>query len=116
MASFLYIVLRGMAIGLLISAPMGPIGMLCIQRTLNKGRWPAFFTGVGAALSDVGAGSICILPVPQEYRSLAFNSKRTSQYLLEGLCNRIPSHILQPAYSIFHNRSFCPLQLPVARI
>ena len=53
MASFLYIVLRGMAIGLLISAPMGPIGMLCIQRTLNKGRWPAFFTGVGAALSDL---------------------------------------------------------------
>ena len=27
--------------------------MLCIQRTLNKGRWPAFFTGVGAALSDL---------------------------------------------------------------
>ena len=146
MASFLYIVLRGMAIGLLISAPMGPIGMLCIQRTLNKGRWPAFFTGVGAALSDliyclltglclsfitdfvetnqlllqiIGSlvlAAFCILPVPQESRSLAFNSKRTSQYLLEGLCNRIPSHILQPAYSIFHNRSFCPLQLPVARI
>lgn len=32
---------------------MGPIGMLCIQRTLNKGRWPAFFTGIGAALSDL---------------------------------------------------------------
>lgn len=32
---------------------MGPIGMLCIQRTLNKGRWPAFFTGLGAALSDL---------------------------------------------------------------
>ena len=27
--------------------------MLCIQRTLNKGRWPAFFTGMGAALSDL---------------------------------------------------------------
>ena len=32
---------------------MGPIGMLVIQRTLNKGRKPAFFTGVGAALSDL---------------------------------------------------------------
>ena len=31
----------------------GAVGMLCIQRTLNKGRWPAFFTGVGAALSDI---------------------------------------------------------------
>lgn len=49
----MYIVVRGLAIGILISAPMGPIGMLCIQRTLNKGRWPAFFTGVGAALSDL---------------------------------------------------------------
>lgn len=32
---------------------MGPIGMLVIQRTLNRGRWPAFFTGVGAGLSDL---------------------------------------------------------------
>lgn len=32
---------------------MGPIGMLIIQRTLSKGRWPAFFTGLGAALSDL---------------------------------------------------------------
>ena len=32
---------------------MGPIGMLVIQRTLNKGRRPALFTGVGAALSDL---------------------------------------------------------------
>lgn len=31
---------------------MGPIGMLVIQRTLGKGRWPAFFTGLGASLSD----------------------------------------------------------------
>lgn len=32
---------------------MGPIGMLVIQRTLSKGRWPAMFTGLGAALSDL---------------------------------------------------------------
>lgn len=50
---FPQIVFSGLLIGILISAPMGPIGMLCIQRTLNKGRWPAFFTGVGAALSDL---------------------------------------------------------------
>ncbi len=47
------ILYRGLLIGILVSAPMGPIGMLCIQRTLNKGRWPAFFTGLGAALSDL---------------------------------------------------------------
>lgn len=49
----LYILPRGLAIGTLISAPMGPIGMLVIQRTLSKGRWPAMFTGIGAALSDL---------------------------------------------------------------
>lgn len=46
-------ILRGLAIGILVSAPMGPIGVLCIQRTLNKGRWSGFFTGLGAALSDI---------------------------------------------------------------
>ncbi len=53
MEDIAYIVMRGTIIGILISAPMGPIGMLCIQRTLSKGRWPAFFTGMGAALSDI---------------------------------------------------------------
>ena len=42
-----------MSIGIILSAPMGPIGILCIQRTLNKGRNSGFFTGVGAAASDL---------------------------------------------------------------
>lgn len=42
-----------MIIGILVSAPMGPIGILCIQRTLNKGRWHGFVTGLGAVLSDM---------------------------------------------------------------
>ncbi len=58
MEQILYIIPRGIIIGILISAPMGPIGMLVIQRTLSKGRWPAFFTGVGAALSDL---AYCLL-------------------------------------------------------
>lgn len=53
MESVIYVLLRGFAIGVLISAPMGPIGMLVIQRTLTKGRWPAFFTGIGASVSDM---------------------------------------------------------------
>ncbi|MDH6535657.1 LysE family translocator [Parabacteroides sp. 52] len=44
---------KSLLIGILVSAPMGPIGILCIQRTLNKGRWHGFITGLGAALSDV---------------------------------------------------------------
>ena len=42
-----------MSIGIILSAPMGPIGILCVQRTLNNGRHSGFFTGVGAAASDL---------------------------------------------------------------
>ncbi|MCD8177453.1 MAG: LysE family translocator [Tannerellaceae bacterium] len=47
------LVTKGIVIGVLISAPMGPVGILCIQRTLNKGRWHGFVTGLGATLSDM---------------------------------------------------------------
>lgn len=51
----------GMMIGILVSAPMGPIGMLCIQRTLSEGRWHGFVSGLGAALSDVIYAAITAL-------------------------------------------------------
>ena len=44
---------KGMLIGIIASAPMGPVGVLCVQRTLNKGRWYGFVTGIGAAVSDM---------------------------------------------------------------
>ena len=47
------LVSTGFIIGILVSAPMGPVGMLCVQRTLSKGRWNGFVSGLGAALSDV---------------------------------------------------------------
>lgn len=49
----LEIVIKGMIIGIVASAPMGPVGVLCIQRTLNKGRAYGLVTGTGAALSDI---------------------------------------------------------------
>lgn len=45
-------IFKGLLIGIIASAPMGPVGILCIQRTLNKGRWYGFITGIGAAVSD----------------------------------------------------------------
>ena len=44
---------KGFLIGLLVSSPMGPINMLTIQRTLDRGRWHGFVTGLGAMLSDL---------------------------------------------------------------
>lgn len=47
------IIWKGFLIGVIVSAPMGPVGVLCIQRTLNKGRWYGFVTGIGACISDL---------------------------------------------------------------
>ncbi|MBQ2497625.1 MAG: LysE family transporter [Prevotella sp.] len=46
-------IFKGMLIGMIASAPMGPVGILCVQRTLNKGRWYGFATGIGASISDI---------------------------------------------------------------
>ena len=45
--------MKGLLIGVLASAPMGPVGILTVQRTLNKGRWEGFATGIGASISDI---------------------------------------------------------------
>ncbi len=45
--------LEGISIGFLASIPLGPIGVLCIQRTINKGRRSGFASGLGAATSDL---------------------------------------------------------------
>lgn len=51
--TILDIIFKGFIIGVVVSAPMGPVGVLCVQRTLNKGRWYGFVTGLGATLSDM---------------------------------------------------------------
>lgn len=53
MITSLDMVWKGLAIGVIISAPMGPVGMLCIQKTIAKGRKVGLLTGVGATLSDL---------------------------------------------------------------
>lgn len=47
------IVLKGVLIGLCISVPVGPIGMLTIQRTFNRGQKYGIATGLGATFSDL---------------------------------------------------------------
>ncbi len=51
--TLLDLTVKGLIVGMVASAPMGPVGVLCIQRTLNKGRWFGLVTGLGAALSDI---------------------------------------------------------------
>lgn len=44
--------LRGIVIGVLVTIPIGPVGILIIQRTLNRNRLTGLYSGTGAALSD----------------------------------------------------------------
>ena len=76
----LYTIIRGLAIGILVSAPMGPIGVLCIQRTLNKGRWSGFVTGLGASISDLGYAVLTGLGM-----SIVIDFIETNEYLIQIL-------------------------------
>ena len=46
------LLVKGLLIGLLASIPLGPIGVICVQRTVNKGRLSGFISGLGAASAD----------------------------------------------------------------
>lgn len=50
--------LKGFIIGILASAPIGPAGLICIRRTLQKGRWAGLFSGIGIMTADVIFGII----------------------------------------------------------
>ena len=52
------LLLRGMVIGFSIAAPVGPIGVLCIRRTLASGRAVGFASGLGAATADAAYGCV----------------------------------------------------------
>ena len=64
---------KGIIIGLCASVPLGPIAVLCIQRTLSKGRNSGLFTGLGAAVCDTFFAAIALL-------SLSFVSRFISDY------------------------------------
>src|SRR5215831_7933665 len=50
--------MKGTIIGFSIAAPVGPIGILCIRRSLAEGRQVGLATGLGAATADAGYGCV----------------------------------------------------------
>jgi threonine/homoserine/homoserine lactone efflux protein len=50
--------MKGMVLGISVAAPVGPIGVLCIKRTLTEGRTSGLVTGMGAAVADTLYGAI----------------------------------------------------------
>ena len=82
--------LKGLLIGLAVSIPLGPMGMVCVTRTLNHGRYSGFFSGLGAATADTifaliaGFGISYIINFIQE-KELAFQMAGGSLVIFFGL-------------------------------
>ncbi len=58
MTETLLLFFRGFLIGISIAAPVGPIGVLCIRRTLAEGKLKGFLSGMGAASADMVYGAV----------------------------------------------------------
>lgn len=56
--SDLPVFLKGLLLGFGIAAPVGPIGVLCIRRTLSEGRLIGLLSGLGAATADMLYGAV----------------------------------------------------------
>ena len=52
---------RGLILGFVIAAPVGPVGILCVYRTLTKGKIHGLISGLGAATADAIYGAIAAL-------------------------------------------------------
>ena len=59
----IWLMVKGAGIGFAVAAPVGPIGMLCIRTTLERGRVAGFAAGLGAAVADAIYGAIGVLGV-----------------------------------------------------
>lgn len=58
-----YILINGVLFGLVLAAPVGPVGVLCVQRTLSEGRMHGLLSGLGAAIGDALYGAVAAFGV-----------------------------------------------------
>jgi threonine/homoserine/homoserine lactone efflux protein len=75
--------LRGVAIGLAVAIPVGPIALLCMRRTLERGFLIGFGTGLGAAIADLIYASIAAFGISAVEEMLL--EYRTSLSLIGGI-------------------------------
>ena len=67
---------RGLVLGVVIAAPVGPVGLLCVRRTIQKGLLFGFASGFGAAFADAffsaiaAFGVAAIVDLVQDHRVL----------------------------------------------
>lgn len=72
--------LKGVIIGMFVSFPVGPLGLLSIQRSINKGWKIGFFSAVGAVTADLVYSSLAILGI-----SFINNFVSVHRYLINGV-------------------------------
>jgi len=73
------LLIKSLAIGLIASVPLGPVGVLCIQRTLSRGYLAGFVSGMGAAVADAFFALVAILGL-----SVIINFIETQQFLMRA--------------------------------
>ena len=66
--------LKGIAIGFFMAIPIGPIGIMCIRKTLTEGRLSGLIIGLGAATADLFYGCVAVFGLT--IISDALNSQR----------------------------------------
>lgn len=55
--------IKAILIGLAASIPLGPLGIMCIQKSLSDGRWAGFSVGIGAAIGDTFYAAISLFSI-----------------------------------------------------
>lgn len=74
---------KGFIVGVIISAPIGPVGALCIQRTMNNGRRSGILSGFGAAAGDTIFAIAAVFGLT--YISSLFNEKEAWFRIIGGI-------------------------------
>ena len=69
---------KGMLVGLMVSIPLGPMGVLIIQKTLHKGALSGFIAGMGAASADFFYASVAAFGL-----GYVINTVQTHELLLQ---------------------------------
>jgi threonine/homoserine/homoserine lactone efflux protein len=98
-------ILKGLVIGFSIAAPVGPIGVLCIRRSLAEGRQIGLATGLGAATADAAYG--CVAAFALTAVSSFLVGHKSWLGLLGGLflcCLGVRTFISSPASRVAEDR------------
>ena len=59
----IHLLFKGAMMGLVVAVPVGPLGLLCINRALSRGPWYGLYSGLGVATADAVAGGIAALSI-----------------------------------------------------